>query len=88
MERLLELYALAYDPRYPVVCYDKRPCFLIGDRLEPLALQSGQLRKEPYAYEKRGSAALLAAIEPLPGGGWLKFSSVAPSGSTPCFVKP
>jgi transposase len=67
MERLLWLYSLPYDPLYPVICYDERPCFLIGDRIEPLALQSGQLRKEHYAYEKLGSAALLAAIEPLTG---------------------
>lgn len=32
-----------------------------------LALQSGQVRKEHYAYEKLGSCALLAAIEPLTG---------------------
>jgi hypothetical protein len=67
MERLLWLYALPYDRRYPVVCYDERPCFLIGDRVEPLAMQSGQVRKEHYAYEKLGSAALLASIEPLTG---------------------
>lgn len=67
MEHLLWLYSLPYDPRYPVVCYDERPCFLIGDRVEPLALQKGQIRKEHYAYEKLGSAALLAAIEPLTG---------------------
>jgi hypothetical protein len=67
MERLLWLYALPYDPQYPVVCYDERPCFLIGDRVEPLALQSGHIRKEHYAYEKLGSAALLAALEPLTG---------------------
>ena len=67
MEQLLWLYGLAYDPLYPVICYDERPCFLIGDRIEPLALQSGQIRKEHYAYEKLGSAALLAAIEPLTG---------------------
>lgn len=67
MEQLLWLYSLPYDPLYPVICYDERPCFLIGDLLEPLALQSGQIRKEHYAYEKLGSAALLAAIEPLTG---------------------
>jgi len=67
MEQILWLYALPYDPDYPVVCYDERPCFLIGDRIEPLALQSGQVRKEHYAYEKLGSCALLAAIEPLTG---------------------
>lgn len=67
MERLLQLYALPYDRAYPVVCFDERPCFLIGEVVEPLALQRGQLAKEHYAYEKNGCCALLAAIEPLTG---------------------
>ena len=67
MEQLLCLYALPYDPRYPVVCFDERPCFLIGDHIEPRVMQTGQVRKEHYAYEKHGSCALLAAIEPLTG---------------------
>src|SRR5271157_2066624 len=67
MEQILELYVMPYDPRYLVVCYDEHPCFLIGDKVEPLALQTGKVRKEHYAYEKFGSCALLAAIEPLTG---------------------
>jgi DDE superfamily endonuclease len=67
MEQILGLYALPYDPAYPVVCFDERPCFLIGESVEPLALQSGRVRKEHYAYEKLGSCALLAALEPLTG---------------------
>lgn len=67
MENILWLYALPYDPLYPVLCYDERPCFLIGDAIEPLAMESGKVRKEHYAYEKNGSCALLAAIEPLTG---------------------
>jgi hypothetical protein len=67
MEQILELYAMPYDPYYPVVCYDERPCFLIGDKVEPLALQTGKVRKEHYAYEKLGSCSLLASIEPLTG---------------------
>ena len=67
MEQILWLYAQPYDERHPVVCFDERPCFLIGDRVEPLAMQSGQVRREHYAYEKNGSCALLAAIEPLTG---------------------
>jgi hypothetical protein len=67
MEQLLWLYALPYDPQYPVVCFDERPCFLIGDSIEPLAMQTGQVRKEHYAYEKHGSCTLFAAIEPLTG---------------------
>lgn len=67
MERLLWLYAQAYDPLYPVICFDERPCFLIGDRVAPLQMQSRQVCKEHYEYEKHGSCALLAAIEPLTG---------------------
>lgn len=67
MEEILWLYSLPYDPDYPVYCFDERPCFLIGDLLEPLAMQPGQLKREHYAYEKLGSCALLAALEPLTG---------------------
>ncbi len=65
MERILWLYGQPYNPKRPVVCFDERPCFLIGEAVEPLAMQTGQVRKEHYAYEKLGSCALLAAIEPL-----------------------
>ena len=67
MERILYLYALPYDPDYPVLCFDERPCFLIGDKIAPIPMQSGQVKKEHYIYEKNGSCALLAAIEPLTG---------------------
>lgn len=67
MERILWLYRLPYNRQYPVVCFDERPCFLIGDEMSPLALTSGRVRKEHYAYEKNGSCSLLAAIEPLTG---------------------
>jgi hypothetical protein len=67
MERILWLYALAYDPDYPVVCFDERPCFLIGDKVDPIVMQEGKVRKEHYAYEKNGSCTLFAAIEPLTG---------------------
>jgi DDE superfamily endonuclease len=67
MEQLLGLYALPYAPAYPVLCFDERPCFLIGECVEPQAMQTGRVRKEHYAYEKHGSCALLAAIQPLTG---------------------
>ncbi len=67
MEHLLALYALPYDPSYPVICFDERPCFLIGDTLTPVPMQAGTVRKIHYTYEKLGSCALLAAIEPLTG---------------------
>ncbi len=67
MELILWLYSRPYDPRFPVVCFDERPCFLIGDQVAPLQMKQGQAAKEHYAYVKNGSCALLAAIEPLTG---------------------
>ena len=67
MEQILWLYQQKYDPLYPVICFDERPCFLIGNIIEPIALQSGKVSREHYGYEKNGSCALLAAIEPKTG---------------------
>ncbi len=67
MERILWLYAQPYDPLYPVVCFDERPCFLIGEVVTPIPMENGKVRKEHYAYQKNGSCVTLAAIEPLTG---------------------
>ena len=67
MEDVLSQYQLPYDLRYPLLCFDERPCFLIGDAIAPLPCRSGHVRKEHYAYEKNGACALLAALEPLTG---------------------
>jgi len=73
MEQILWLYSLDYDAKYPVLCFDERPCFLIGDRIEPIAMQTGSVKKEHYSYQKNGSCVLLLAIEPLTG---LRFGKV------------
>lgn len=67
MERLLWLYSLPLDSRLPVICFDERPCFLIGDTVSALELKAGSVSKEHYEYKKHGSCALLAAIEPKTG---------------------
>lgn len=67
MELILRLYFLPYDPDYPVVCFDERPCFLIGDKVKGLDMEPGKVAKESYVYEKHGSCSVLAAIEPLRG---------------------
>jgi len=67
MEQLLWLYLQPYDPEYPTVCFDERPCFLIGEEIAARPMQMGEVRKEHYTYKKNGSCALLAAIEPLTG---------------------
>lgn len=50
-----------------MICFDERPCFLIGDTLLPRPMRTGEIAKQHYEYEKLGSCTLLAAIEPLTG---------------------
>lgn len=67
METILRLYLQPYDPLRPVLCFDERPCFLIGDIVKGLEMKSGEVAKENYAYSKHGSCCVLAMIEPLTG---------------------
>lgn len=67
MEHILALYRRPYNPSEPVVCFDERPCFLIGDTLMPLPMKNGQLKRQHYEYQKLGSCVLMVAIEPLTG---------------------
>jgi hypothetical protein len=64
LKNILWLYLLSYE-RYPVVCFDKCPCFLLGDVVEVLVMQ--KIAKENYASSKHDSCCTLAAIEPLAG---------------------
>jgi hypothetical protein len=64
MEQILHLYALPYSEQYPIVCFDERPCFLIGESVAGLSMKAGLPKREHYAYEKNGSCALLMVIEP------------------------
>ena len=67
MEIILRLYLLPHNPLKPLVCYDERPCFLIGDTVKGLEMKPGQVAKENYAYTKHGSCCVLAMIEPRTG---------------------
>jgi hypothetical protein len=67
MEQILALYALPYSAAYPVLCFDERPCFLIGDHVAGLEMKAGAPKREHYSYQKNGSCALLMAIEPMTG---------------------
>jgi DDE superfamily endonuclease len=72
MERVLHTYGLPYNPKRPVLCFDERPCFLIGDVLQPIPMSKGQSKREDYHYEKHGSCCVLLAFEPYTGRRWVK----------------
>jgi hypothetical protein len=67
LEIILQLYLLPYNPKKPVICFDERPCFLIGDTVEGIEMKKGEPQKENYSYSKHGSCCILASIEPLTG---------------------
>ena len=50
-----------------MVCFDERPCFLIGEHVEGIAMKAGQVARQHYSYTKNGSCALLLAMEPKTG---------------------
>jgi hypothetical protein len=57
LERLPWLYQQPLDARFPIVCFDERPCFLIGEAGAAQAMQSGKDSREHYAIEKSSTRA-------------------------------
>jgi hypothetical protein len=67
MEDVLEQYARPYDPLHPLICYDERPCQLLGDVLVPLPMKPGKPVRYDYEYERHGTCCVLLAFEPHTG---------------------
>jgi DDE superfamily endonuclease len=67
MEDSLYQYARPYDPLTPLICYDERPCQLLGDVLGPIPMQPGQPKRYDHDYERHGTCCVLLAFEPHTG---------------------
>jgi hypothetical protein len=67
MEEVLDLYEEPYDPKRPVVCFDERPCQLIGDVRNPLPMKPGCIERFDSEYERGGVCWVLMSFEPLTG---------------------
>lgn len=67
IEEVLDLYEEPYDPRRPVVCFDERLCQLLAEVREPLTIAAGSPKRRDHEYERRGTAHLFVAFEPLTG---------------------
>lgn len=67
MEDMLDLAELPYDPRWPYLCFDERPCQLLGDLRVPIPMTPGKCYKYDYHYERKGTCCLFVAVEPLTG---------------------
>ena len=67
MEDVLEVYHRPYDAERPVVCMDECSKQLIGEVRGPLPPKPGHVAKEDSEYERKGTANVFMAVEPLAG---------------------
>ncbi len=67
MEEVLQLYTSAYDPDYPLVCFDESSKQLIEETRKPLPPEPGQPERFDYEYQRQGVANLFMFFEPLTG---------------------
>ncbi len=75
MEDILDLYQQPYDPCYPQVCFDERPCQLIEEAYEPILAKPGQLQRYDYTYRRKGTCNLFIFFEPHTG--WRQINVTA-----------
>jgi hypothetical protein len=67
MEEVLETYAQAYDPKYPVLCMDEQSVQLLKETRVPIAATTKHGRRVDYDYERNGTASIFMFAEPLSG---------------------
>jgi transposase len=67
MENVLEVYCRPYDPRFPVLGVDEAGKQLLADVRPPLPVAPGQPQRVDSEYQRRGTANLFMAFEPLAG---------------------
>jgi len=67
MEDILDLYEQPYDAAHPVVCFDERPCQLIGEVREGQPAAPGRPARHDSDYQRNGSANVFGYFAPLPG---------------------
>jgi len=58
MEDVLHLYEQPYDRLRPVICFDERPCQLLGDVLMPIPMKPGWAKRHDYEYERKGTCCI------------------------------
>jgi hypothetical protein len=67
MEDVLEVYHRPHDPSRPLVCMDECSKQLIAEVRAPLPPCPGAVAKYDSEYERRGTANVFMAVEPLAG---------------------
>ncbi len=60
---MLDLYEAAPELGRPRLCFDERPCQLIGQIVAPLPMQPGRVKREDNEYQRNGTAVVLLAYD-------------------------
>ena len=63
MEDVLDLYEQASTQHQARLCYDERPCQLLGEILEALPMKEGKAKREDSQYTRNGTAVVLLAYD-------------------------
>ena len=64
MEDILDLYAEADDPLFPVVCFDECPYQLLSHTRQPIPAAPGKRRRYDYHYRREGTCNLFMIFCP------------------------
>jgi hypothetical protein len=65
MEDVLGVYHLAYDPDYPVVCFDESNKQLVEEKRISVPAEPGQFERYDYEYKRNGVRNLFLFFSPL-----------------------
>ena len=63
MEDVLDIYAMPSQKGVSRICFDERPCQLIGERIAPLPMKEKHPKKEDYEYVRQGTCVVLMAYD-------------------------
>jgi DDE superfamily endonuclease len=75
MEDVIQTYLLAYDPAYPVVCFDEACKQLFGEVRPGQRPRPGAPARMDYEYERKGVCHQLMMCEPLRGWRHVRISA-------------
>ncbi len=67
MEAVLDTYALPYDARRPVICFDEKSYQLLDHVRDPLPPVPGYPARADHEYKRYGTVNFFVAFEPLVG---------------------
>jgi transposase len=62
MEDVFDLYAEPHDPIRPTICFDEKPCQLIGETRVPIRMKPGQPQRVDYEYQRNGVANIFMMV--------------------------